>query len=141
MRRWCLRLIGQAKAFASLLNANAKLSTLGGGYFLTRQVGQAIRLALAQAEVRIRVALRRSGLLFCFFGVPFRSGHPAWDTEALAGLIRMLIFYGASRRISASPGSSRRLVFNVGVARHCISFKHRADKTGVSPSSYSAVHT
>ncbi|CAM9666678.1 unnamed protein product [Scytosiphon promiscuus] len=49
--RWCLRLIGQAKAFAALLNANAKLSTLGGGYFLTRQVGQAIHLALAQSEV------------------------------------------------------------------------------------------
>ncbi|CAM9434368.1 unnamed protein product [Ectocarpus sp. 12 AP-2014] len=49
--RWCLQLISQAKAFATLLNANAKLSTLGGGYFLTRQVGQAIRLALAQSEV------------------------------------------------------------------------------------------
>eukprot|EP00903_Cladosiphon_okamuranus_P012565 g11764.t1 len=49
--RWCLRLIGQAQAVAALMNANAKLSTLGGGYFLTRQVGQAIRLALAQAEV------------------------------------------------------------------------------------------
>lgn len=50
--RWCLRLIGQAKAVACLLNANAKLSTLGGGYFLTRQVGQAIRLARAQSQVR-----------------------------------------------------------------------------------------
>ncbi|CAB1117137.1 unnamed protein product [Ectocarpus sp. CCAP 1310/34] len=49
--RWCLQLISQAKAIATLLNANAKLSTLGGGYFLTRQVGQAIRLALAQSEV------------------------------------------------------------------------------------------
>lgn len=49
--RWCLRLIGQAKAIAALLNANAKLSTLGGGYFLTRQVGQAIHLARAQAQV------------------------------------------------------------------------------------------
>ncbi|CAM9183765.1 unnamed protein product [Laminaria digitata] len=49
--RWCLRLIGQAKATASLMNANAKLSTLGGGYFLTRQVGQAISLARTQSEV------------------------------------------------------------------------------------------
>ena len=50
--RWCLRLIGQAKATAGLMNANAKLSTLGGGYFLTRQVGQAISLARTQSEVR-----------------------------------------------------------------------------------------
>ncbi|CAM9510153.1 unnamed protein product [Discosporangium mesarthrocarpum] len=51
--RWCMRLIGQSRAVARLINASAVLSTLGGGYFLTRQVGQAILLARTQQQVSI----------------------------------------------------------------------------------------
>lgn len=59
--RWCLRLLRQAKALATLHNVNAKLSTLGGGYYLTRQVGQAIQLARAQSQAR-EESLREGGV-------------------------------------------------------------------------------
>lgn len=83
--RWCLRLIGQAKAVACLLNANAKLSTLGGGYFLTRQVGQAIRLARAQSQVREGPGLQfSSSLLLSGWSVLSQPFGVSWSIEGVS---------------------------------------------------------
>lgn len=113
VRRWCLRLIGQAKAFATLLNANAKLSTLGGGYFLTRQVGQAIRLALAQAEVRVRGVLRRSGrpLNLSVFAVDKEPVRILCSTPILQAGFVSLFYLSGGNTDPLGRGSSRLALF------------------------------
>lgn len=59
-RAWSGRLAALEHAHARLHYANAYVSTLGGGYFLCRYVGDAVRMALAQ--LRVSRALGETGM-------------------------------------------------------------------------------